>query len=212
MEHKYLHVPLFKKRHFQSKTTTSRKRKRSETVNSSNKKRKTDSNMTDEFLDTLMGKWKTHKYTCTTKAHPSGEVLREKIFAFFDHYCDHPDYEITKLPEFKKDLKVLKEIAQKHWTLDECEKYCRSLKTYYCESKFALRLYFLPKNTSFSKTFETRTHLVDLHWDSNHVAAFVIDYYGKGEIERRARWEERAATWIETTYKPKYCSRYATDH
>ena len=133
-----------------------------------------------------MGKWKTHKYTCTVEAHPSAQALRDKIFQFFDHYSDHPDYEITKLPKFKQDLQRLKEIAMKHWTLAECEKYCRSLKTYYCESKFALRLYFLPKNTSFPKSFETRTHMVDLHWDEDHAAAFIIDHYGKEEIENSA--------------------------
>ena len=112
---KYLHHPLFKRTHEKSCT----KRKRKYTDNRNTKKAKSAIQEDDGILDTLLGKWRTHKYTKTTKKWASAKKLQDELFAFFDHYKNHADYKITELPEFQAELEALKEIAKKHWTLDE---------------------------------------------------------------------------------------------
>ena len=81
------------------------------------------------------------------------------------------------------------------------DKYYDSLKTFFCESKFALRLYYLPKNTTFGKHFPSRTRMVDLRWDQNHIADYVIHHYGESERTRRKNWQKRAWKFIEDHYR-----------
>ena len=59
------------------------------------------------------------------------------------------------------------------------------------ESKFATRLYFVPKNKNFPKSFSQRIKLVDLHWDATHVSSYSIKKYGAEEKKRRLQWKLR---------------------
>ena len=128
--------------------------------------------------------------------------MRKKMLEFIPHYTDNPKYPMTFLPEFKAELQVLQTFISKKWSLKECKKYYQFLPTFYCESKFATRLYFLPKNTTFQKNYASRCRLVDLRWDEKHVAAFIIDIYGESERARRQQWPNRANDWIKENFSP----------
>ena len=112
---------------------------------------------------------------------------------FISFYTDNKKYyPLTFLPEFKAELQVLKNHILKYWSVSECENYYRSIETYFCESKFAHSIFYLPKNITYKKNWGTKGRIVDLHWDESHVADFFLEVYGQGELERRKNWYERA--------------------
>ena len=183
----YINTPLFRKKHLSAKKTQ-RKRKYSEAFPE------------QETFDTLWGNWKTHQHHSLTSSHSSAKELEKQLFSFFPRYKNHKDYEITKLKEFHAELEKLEKFVKEKWTLKECQKYYKSIKTYYCESKFALANYFLPKNTFFHKNYLTQLKLTDLHWDESHIAKQITSYYGNEERKRRKLWPQRARKYFLETY------------
>merc|ERR1712091_374696 len=75
--------------------------------------------------------------------------------------------------------------------MDKCDEFYLSIRTNSVESKFGTRLYFVPKNKVFPKTFRQRIKLVDLHWDEKHISEYSIQKYGEGERQRRKQWKLR---------------------
>ena len=125
-----------------------------------------------------LSKFLTHVYFQTDTRHDSAQALYDGIFEFFDHYCDHPDYDITHSEHYKTELAKLRVFAEKQFTMKICEGLFRSIRTNSVESKFATRLKWIPKNRNYPSHFSTKCKLVDLSWDEEHISEYVLSKYG----------------------------------
>ena len=106
-----------------------------------------------DHLRSLLQKWFSHEYSCTIKTHKSPFELQENLRKFFRHYENHKDYSITSVPQFVSQLYELESfIFSKLWCIEECTFYYLGLVTSFSESKFALRLNFLPKHIFFKNS------------------------------------------------------------
>ena len=72
-------------------------------------------------------------------------------------------------------------------------------------------MFYVPKNIFFKGRYEERIILVDLQWDSTHVAEEVLKFhYGnaseeslKAEIDRRKKWQARVLANVFEMFPPK---------
>ena len=87
------------------------------------------------------------------------------------------------------------------WTIARCRKVYRNLKTAYVESKFALRLDYVPKHTFKDIAWEPLCKLVDLRWDQTHISDVMKEKYG-AEQEKT----HRAQTWTRLQARVKMSS------
>lgn len=95
------------------------------------------------------------------------------------HFTNHKSFEITKTEKFQEELQDVKEALERIFTDEVCAELYRSKRTNMCESKFATRLNYVPKHSTYSETFDIRVKMVDLKWDECHVSSAVISEYGK---------------------------------
>ena len=136
----------------------------------------------------ILGKLKTHIWYVTDKIHNSPEEMYEIFFNFFTVYSNNPKYEITFASRFQEEMKILEEHTRKEWSLDNCCQYYKSIRTNRVESTFSRRLDITPKHKNYPKTYETRCHLIDLHWDEQHISQAYKDYHNEEIIQKRKRW------------------------
>ena len=145
----------------------------------------------EQTQGTILQKFKTHQYVCTTTSHQTPEALNKELHKFFEHYSDNAKHPITFVEEFKKQMQQLQSyVFKKIWNLSECKKYYVSHNTSFCETKFSTCLKFLPKRILYRRHYKTRTKLLDLYWDSNHISTEYMTKFGSECVQLRKNFKQ----------------------
>ena len=161
----------------------------------------------------MLGKFSTHEYICTNKKYccnskkPAAQKLQDAILGFFTHYRSivaQEKYEVLKSSSFKSEFKEFEKYVNSYWNLEVCGRFCLSVRTNYVESFFATRLYFVPKNVTFAKTYEQRMKICGLQWNENHIS----DRYKAthGSVAHRKIWQQNVHNRVFTKHVPKVYS------
>lgn len=126
----------------------------------------------ENFLCSLIQKWFSHEYVVTSTSHSSAQEMEEHFKLFFAHYSNHESYTVTQTKEFSDQLSEFESfVFNELWPAKECEFYFLGLETTFSESKFGLRLQFLPKHIFVKNSWDVKCRLVDIHWDMKHISA-----------------------------------------
>ena len=121
---------------------------------------------------------------------------------FFNHYRSpksQEKYEILKTDTFKSEFDQFEEYIKSYWTLGVCERFCLSVRTNSVESFFATRLYFVPKDMMFSKTYAVRMKLCGLQWNAHHISSNYKTAYGCLD---RLHWQQNIHEKVFKKHRP----------
>ena len=149
---------------------------------------------------TILGKYTTHEYRCTDKSYKSDENksaaqrLQEKIFGFFTHYRSdeaQEKYEMLKFTQFQEEFQKFENYIKAYWKLKTCERFCLSIRTNSVESFFATRLFYVPKNTKFPKSYSVKIKICALRWNEKHISDCYKKIHGDTGVNYRKNWHRK---------------------
>ena len=108
---------------------------------------------------------------------------------------------MLKSASFTIEFKQLEDHVKTYWTLEVCGQFCLSVRTNYVESFFATRLFFVPKNLNFPKSYEQRMKACGLQWNERHIS----DRYkaAHGSVEHRKKWQQNVHDRVFTKNVPQ---------
>ena len=158
---------------------------------------------------TMLGKFTTHEYHCTNISYSDSEEsrgaqkLQNAILGFFRHYRSvesRNKYEVLEDSEFQTEFRQLEEYVKACWSLETCKYFNLSVRTNSVESYFSKRLYYVPKNLKFKKTYRTKIKLSAMTWNETHISNQYLKIYGDTGKEYRRNWHRNIHQKVFTKY------------
>ena len=124
---------------------------------------------------------------------------------FFDHYRTGEaleKYTALSSKEFVEEFKALEKYVEKYWSMATCEQFFLSVHTS-VESFFATRLYYLPKNTTFPRSYQAKMYCCSMQWNANHVSETFKKKHGESGIRKRMHWAQGVQQNVFDLYPPQ---------
>ena len=146
---------------------------------------------------TMLGKFTTHEYHCTDieyKDSPqkdSAQKLQDAILGFFEHYRTDEakeKYSALDTRAFQEEFSQLEKHVKACWPIKTCELFSLSLRTNFVESFFATRLFYVPKNLKFIKTYSAKMKSCAMRWNETHISNYYKNTFGESGSEYRIKW------------------------
>ena len=154
---------------------------------------------------TLLGKFTTHEYYSTNKVHNDASELHRDIMQFFKHYRSlesQQKYSVLGSSEFENEFKLFENYIKEYWSIKTCENFYLGVRTHSVESFFSTRLFHVPKNIRFTRTYKVKMICCMLQWNERHISEIFTRIYGHGGIENRMRWYQNIQSRVFEKHKP----------
>jgi len=97
-------------------------------------------------------------------------------------------YEQLKTQAFKNEFDEFEEYVQDYWNLEVCRRFFMCVRTNATESFFATRLFWVPKNLNFLKSYKSRMRFCALSWNSKHISQRFAQVHGEDSVVYRKNW------------------------
>jgi len=97
-------------------------------------------------------------------------------------------YEQLKTQAFKNEFDEFEEYVQDYWNLEVCRRFFMCVRTNATESFFATRLFWVPKNLNFLKSYKSRMRFCALSWNPRHISQRFAEVHGEEAVAYRKNW------------------------
>ena len=157
----------------------------------------------------MLGKFTTHEYYCTNKSYPDtdesrgAQKLQNAILIFFEHYRSDEarnKYKVLENSEFRTEFKQLELHVKACWSLETCQYFNLLVRTNSVERYLSQRLYYVPKNLKFKKTYRTKMKLCAMKWNESHISNHYRNVNGSTGKEYRQNWNRNVHQKVFTKY------------
>ena len=90
--------------------------------------------------------------------------------------------------EFEDEFVQFENYVKAYWKLETCERFCLSIRTNKVESFFSTRLFYVPKNLKFPRSYRVKMKLCALRWNETHISSSYKKVYGDNGVNHRKHW------------------------